>query len=84
PGATINVPAGVHAVHLKLGKPVTLVGEPGAILDGGGSGDVVRIGASNVTVRSLTLRHSGSDLTATNAGIFVERQAREVTLDGNR
>ena len=84
PGATVSVPAGVHAVQLKLEKPVTLVGEPGAILDGGGAGDVVRIGASNVTVRGLTLRHSGSDLTATNAGIFVERQTREVTLEDNR
>ncbi|MGN6705151.1 MAG: nitrous oxide reductase family maturation protein NosD [Rhodanobacter sp.] len=84
PGATVSVPAGVHAVHLKLDKPVTLIGQPGAILDGGGSGDVVRIGASHVTVRGLTLRRSGSDLTATNAGIFVERQARDVTLEGNR
>ncbi len=84
PGATVSVPAGVHAVHLKLDKAITLTGEPGAILDGGGSGDVVRIGASNVTVRGLTLRHSGSDLTAMNAGIFVERHAREVTLEGNR
>ncbi|KZC17848.1 copper-binding protein [Rhodanobacter sp. FW510-R12] len=84
PGATVRVPAGVHAVHLRLDKPITLVGEPGAILDGGGSGDVVRIGAARVAVRGLTLRRSGSDLTAMNAGIFVERQAREVTLEGNR
>ncbi|AGG89851.1 MULTISPECIES: nitrous oxide reductase family maturation protein NosD [Rhodanobacter] len=84
PGATVSVPAGVHTVHLKLDKPVTLIGQPGAILDGGGSGDAVRIGASGVTVRGLTLRRSGSDLTAMNAGIFVERQARDVTISGNR
>ena len=84
PGATVSVPAGVHAVHLRLDKPITLVGEPGAILDGGGVGDVVRIGAAQVAVRGLTIRHSGTDLTAMNAGIFVERQARDVTLEGNR
>jgi nitrous oxidase accessory protein len=84
PGATITVPAGVHAVHLKLDKPVTLAGVPGAVLDGGGSGDVVRIGAPGVNVRGLVIRNSGTDLTATNAGIFVERQARDVTLQGNR
>ena len=84
PGATINVPAGVHAVHLKLDKPVALIGEPGAILDGGGTGDVVRIAAANVTVRGLTLRRSGSDLTAMNAGIFVERQSRDIVISGNR
>jgi nitrous oxidase accessory protein len=84
PGAIVRVPAGVHAVHLKLDKPVTLLGEPGAILDGGGSGDVVRIAATNVTVRGLTVRRSGTDLTAMNAGIFVERRARDITLEGNR
>ena len=84
PGATISVPAGVHAVHLKLDKPLTLVGEPGAILDGGGTGDVLRIAATNVTVRDLTLRRSGSDLTAMNAGIFIERTARDIVISGNR
>lgn len=84
PGATVNVPTGVHAVHLKLDKPITLAGEPGAILDGAGQGDIVRIGASGVTVRGLILRHSGTDLTAMNAGIYVERQARDVVVSGNR
>ena len=84
PGATISVPAGVHAVHLKLDRPITIVGEPGAVLDGGGNGDIVRISASNVIVRGLTLRHSGADLTAMNAGIYIERQARDIVVSGNR
>ncbi|WHZ18079.1 MAG: Nitrous oxide reductase maturation protein NosD [Rhodanobacteraceae bacterium] len=85
PGATVTVPAGVHPVRgLRLDKPITLIGEPGAILDAGGTGDVLRIGAADVTVRGLTLRHGGADLTAENAGIFVEQKARDVTLDHNR
>ncbi|MBS0383423.1 MAG: nitrous oxide reductase family maturation protein NosD [Proteobacteria bacterium] len=84
-GATVTVPAGVHAVRgLRLDRPITLVGEPGAVLDASGSGDVLRIGAAHVTVRGLTLRRSGTDLTAENAGIFVERKAHDVTLDHNR
>ena len=84
PGAIISVPLGVHPVRrLRLDKPITLVGEPGAILDAGGHGDVLRIAASRVTVRGLTLRHSGTDLTAENAGIFVEKAARDVTIDRN-
>lgn len=83
-GATVTVPAGVHAVRsLRLTRPITLVGEPGAVLDAGGTGDVLRIAALNVTVRGLTLRHGGTDLTAENAGIFVEKAARDVTLDHN-
>lgn len=84
PGATVGVPAGVHAVHLKLDKPVNLVGAPGAILDGGGQGDVLRISASSVSVHGLVIRRSGTDLTAMNAGIFIERTARDVTISGNR
>ncbi|UGB37410.1 nitrous oxide reductase family maturation protein NosD [Frateuria soli] len=83
-GATVRVPAGVHAVHLKLERPITLVGEPGAILDGGGRGDVLRISAANVTVRDLIVRRSGTDLTAMNAGIYIERKARDVVIRANR
>ncbi|HEU0278098.1 MAG TPA: nitrous oxide reductase family maturation protein NosD [Rhodanobacteraceae bacterium] len=85
PGATIAVPAGVHRVQgLRLDKPVTLDGAPGAVLDAGGVGDVLRITASNVMVRGLTLRGSGRDLTAENAAVFIEKSAREVTLDHNQ
>ncbi|HEU0197495.1 MAG TPA: right-handed parallel beta-helix repeat-containing protein, partial [Nevskiaceae bacterium] len=83
-GATVTVPAGVHAVRrLRLDKPITLVGAPGAVLDGGRQGDVLRIHADHVTVRGLTLRHSGTNLTDENAGIFVEKAAHDVTLDHN-
>ncbi len=83
PGAAIAVPAGVHRVNLRLDQPVTLVGEPGAVLDGGGHGDVLRIAASDVIVRGLAIRGSGTDLTNTNAGIFVERKAANVSVEGN-
>ncbi|HEX7112432.1 MAG TPA: nitrous oxide reductase family maturation protein NosD [Mizugakiibacter sp.] len=83
PGATVTVPAGVHAVHLRIDKPLTLVGAPGAVLDGEGSSDVIHIAASDVSVRDLTIRRSGTDLTAMNAGIFVEQQARRVAIVGN-
>jgi nitrous oxidase accessory protein len=83
-GAVVRVPPGVHRVHLLLDRPVTLQGEPGAVLDGGGSGDVVRIRSAGVGLRNLTIRHSGHDLTATNAGVFVEGGSRDVTIADNR
>jgi nitrous oxidase accessory protein len=84
PGATVVVPAGVHRDRLKIDKPLTLVGAPGAVIDGGGTGDIVRVAASGVTIRNLVLRNSGTDLTAMNAGIFVEKAAANVTIAGNR
>jgi nitrous oxidase accessory protein len=83
PGALITVPPGIYHVNLVLTKAVTLVGEPGAVLDGGGKGDVIRIAASDVTVRNLTIRHSGDNLTTMNAGIYIERKARRVTVASN-
>ncbi|MHB1273597.1 MAG: nitrous oxide reductase family maturation protein NosD [Rhodanobacter sp.] len=83
-GATLSVPPGIHHVHLLLNKPITLQGQPGAVLDGDGNGDVVRITAPGVTVRDLTIRHSGDDLTAMNAGVFVEGKAAGATIVNNR
>lgn len=84
PGATLRIPAGRHIVHLHIRKPVTLTGEPGAILDGEGHGDVIRISAPDVTLRGLTIVNSGRNLTHMNAGIFVERGAERVTIRDNR
>lgn len=82
-GATVTVPAGVHRVHLVLRRSIRLVGAPGAVLDGGGSGSVVRILASDVSVRGLTIRNSGADLTTEDAGIYVGQKIRDVAIDHN-
>ncbi|RMG43786.1 MAG: nitrous oxide reductase family maturation protein NosD [Acidobacteria bacterium] len=70
-GETIAVPAGVHRGHFVLRKRVTLQGEPGAVLDGNGEGDIVRIEAPGVVVRGLTLRGTGTSLDRENAAITV-------------
>lgn len=82
-GAVVTVAAGVHHVHLVIDRPLTLRGEPGAVLDGDGHGNVIRIAASHVTVSGLTVRDSGTSLTDMNAGIYVDRKARFVTIKGN-
>lgn len=84
PGAVLGVAAGVHHVHLLLDRPVTLNGQPGAILDGDGLGDVVRVRASGVTVRNLTIRNSGRDLTLMNSGIYIEKGVGPVVIENNR
>lgn len=83
-GATLRLPAGRYAARLHLRRPLTLVGDPGAILDGEGSGDVIRISAPDVTVQGLGIVNSGRNLTDMNAGIFVDREAARVTIRDNR
>jgi nitrous oxidase accessory protein len=82
-GAVVTVSRGVHHGGLKLTRPITLVGRPGAVIDGDGKGDVIRISSPNVIVRGLTLRGSGTSLTDENAGIFVEKKASGARIEDN-
>lgn len=70
PGDTVVVPPGVYAGPLVIEVPgLTLEGQPGAVIDGGGIGDVLTIKAPDVTLRGLTIRHSGDSLDREHAGI---------------
>ncbi|MDX9910994.1 MAG: nitrous oxide reductase family maturation protein NosD [Phycisphaerales bacterium] len=69
--AVLRIPAGVHHERLRIDRPITLEAEPGAILDGGGSGDIIEILAPDVTIRGLTLRNTGIDLDRENVAIRV-------------
>jgi nitrous oxidase accessory protein len=80
PGDTIVVPPGVYAGPIEVSVPgLTLEGQPGAIIDGGGLGDVFTVRAPEVTVRGLTIRNSGKSLDREHAGItgFAPRLAIE-------
>jgi len=79
PGATIRVPSGVHRGPFVLSKAVILQGEPGAILEGEGDGDVVKITAAHVAVRGVTVRGTGSSLDKENSGVLV--MADDVTVE---
>ena len=63
---------------------MTLEGDPGAVLDGGGAGRVVTIDAPQVVVRGLTVTGSGRDLAAEDGGIFVTARAAGALIEDNR
>lgn len=72
PGDTIRVAAGVYREHPVLTTPVVLIGAPGAILDGGLTGTVLRVEAP-ATIRGLTIRRSGRLQAAEHSGLLAER-----------
>jgi len=68
-GDTIFVYKGTYYEHVRMDKAVYLLGEEmdSTIIDGGGNGSVVKIGA-NVTISKFTIQHSGH-LSRHDAGI---------------
>lgn len=83
-GDTIRFRAGRYRVNLHINKRLRLEGEPGAILDGGNQGDVIRVSAAGVEIHGLGIENSGHSLTDMNAGIFVERSADKIIIQSNR
>ncbi len=81
PGDTVFVEAGVHAAPVTIDKPLTLEGSPGAVIQGNGSGDLVRITSPDVAVRGLLIRGTGASLDAENAAVLV--LAPRVTIENN-
>jgi nitrous oxidase accessory protein len=83
PGAELVLAPGVYRGGLVISQPLTLRGQPGAVIDALGSGDVIRVKSADVRIQGLTLRNSGFDLTAMNAGINAERGADNIHIEGN-
>jgi len=82
-GDRLLLAPGHYRVNLLLDKPLSLEGEPGAVLDGGGEGDVVRITAEDVTLKGLKITGSGRNLTDMNALVFIERSASRTRIEEN-
>ena len=72
PGATLRVPPGVYHGPIVIDKPLTLVGDGHAVLDGLGRGTVVRILAPDVTIKGFVIKNSGRSLAHEDSGVFVE------------
>lgn len=78
--AIIEILPGIQIGQWLIDRPLTLRGYHGAILDGGGSGTILTITASNVHIQGLNFQRTG--LQPVDAAILV--RARAVTIEGNR
>jgi len=83
PGDVIRLKAGTHRGPVKVGRTLTLEGEPGAVLDGAGKGSVITVTAPHSTVRGLEIRGSGHDLYEMDSGVFVAQTATEARIEDN-
>ncbi len=56
----INLPKGLYKGNIEIKKPLTIIGHPdGSTIYGDGEGTVIKISSSFVTLKNLTIRHSG-------------------------
>ena len=71
PGDILRLLPGVHSGPLTVTKPIQLVGEAGAILQGNGEGAVLILSADRILVSNLKVQGSGADLAHDDAVILL-------------
>jgi nitrous oxidase accessory protein len=84
PYDTIKVQAGEYeTVSLEITKPLTLLGEPGAILNGANKDYVLKLLADSITVNGFSILNSGRSYTKDYAAVYVYR-ASHVKIINNK
>jgi nitrous oxidase accessory protein len=69
---TVFVKEGVYfEYNIAIGKPLTIIGENGAIIDGQKQGTILKVQTTNATISGLTLRHVGLSHTEEYAAVHV-------------
>lgn len=74
PGSRLTLPAGIYRGNIVINKPLILDGiDQKAIIEGDGNGTVITIRSSRVTIKNLTVRHSGEQHERVDAGIALKK-----------
>jgi len=81
PGDTLVLLAGIHRGPVALDRRLTVRGEPGAVLDGAGSGTVLDIRADGCRIESLEIRRTGARVLTADSGVRI-RESGGVRLAG--
>jgi nitrous oxidase accessory protein len=82
PGSVIVLQPGIYRGPVRIWKPLTIIGISGAVVDGGGVGDVVLVESDNVVLKGLKVVNSYTDVAFEPAGIKVSG-SKNVTISGN-
>lgn len=83
PGDHLILSPGRHDGPVIIDRPLTLDGLGAALVEGDGTGSVITVAASDVTLRGLEIRGSGSDGTNADAGIELLRGADRALVEEN-
>lgn len=83
PGDTVRLAAGRHAGPVVIDRTLSLIGEPGAVVTGPGTGSVVTVTAPDVRIHGLQISGSGTDLAAMDSAILVQESAPRADVRDN-
>ena len=84
PGGRVVVRAGVYREPtIVVSRPVTIVGDSGAVLDGENARQIMTVQADDVTIRGLELRGVGTSHVEDRAAIKVQ-DATNCVIEDNR
>ena len=75
-GDTILISPGLYKESVLINKEVSIKGEEGAIIDGGGKGNVITVTASNMVIDGLLIQNSGSG--QEDSGILIKKADKNV------
>lgn len=82
-GDVLRLAPGRHIGPIIVDKPLSIVGEQGAQIDGGGKGSVVTVAAEDVAVRGLIITGSGSSHETIDSGVKLGKDAIRSVVEGN-
>jgi len=73
-GSRLDLPAGIYYGNIVINKPLIIDGKnKKAIIEGDGKGTVITIRSSGVTIKNVTIRHSGAEHERIDAGISLSK-----------
>lgn len=83
PNDRILLQDATYSGNFIIDKPLTLLGAQKSVLDGRGQDNTLTITSPRVTVKNVHVQNWGDDLTAMNAGIFVQQGASDIVIEEN-
>lgn len=67
PGQGLRLRAGIYRGNFKINQSVSIACEPGAVFDGSGKHDGLRVTAARVRISGCKIQNWGDDLTEMNS-----------------
>ena len=83
-GDVVKLDVGEYKGAIRIDRRLVLAGQPGVVLTGTGTGNVITVTSPDVTIRGVTIRGSGRNLQTMDSGVFLEKTAERALVEDNR